>query len=131
VAAQAIHDILMSKCIDIYTVYNITNPHRVPWSRLVPMLQSSGVFTATIKEISMSEWVLFLDKASMQATQGAPFPGIQLLSFFEILARDDWQYKIFATEKAAGVSNALRTCPEFHEGWVSLSVQSWRRNGFL
>lgn len=128
VAAQSIHDILMSKPIDMYTVYNITNPHRVPWSELVPILQSSGVLSPTVREISISEWVLELDK---EGTKGTPFPGLQLLSFFESMALDHQQFRKFVTEKATRASNALRVCPEFHEGWMNLYVQSWRDKGFL
>ncbi|KAL5325922.1 hypothetical protein ACEPPN_007057 [Leptodophora sp. 'Broadleaf-Isolate-01'] len=92
----------------IYDVHNIVNPHTIPWSDLVAMLQTSrqnnGQASVPLEEISMREWTDRLVSLSLSSTTSTsttsttttpnpnqdqnnqPIPGLRLLQFFEDMA---------------------------------------------
>ena len=128
IAAATITDILLSdveriqdvdatevneNAQELYNVHNIVNPHSIPWSSLIAMLQSQRQNNITtnssppqlLQEISMKEWTrrlvalstspspspspapspsLSTSPSSLPQTQ--PIPGLRLLQFFEDMA---------------------------------------------
>ncbi|PVH77799.1 acetyl-CoA synthetase-like protein [Cadophora sp. DSE1049] len=175
IAAKTITDILLSdieqqkkeaaemneeSCKDeLYNVHNIVNPHSIPWSSLIAMLQSQRQSTTTssppqsphppLQEISMKEWTLRLVALSSPSStspsttsttsspslpQTQPIPGLRLLQFFEDMAAaegDGEESKVFETGKTRAVSEALRGCEGFKEEWVKGNLEVWRESGFL
>ena len=129
IAAQTMCDILMTKDSGLYAVYNIINPHPVPWSRLVQMLRNCNVFPAAVKEVSLNKWIEILSTLS-KGTE-PPIPGLRLLAVFEAVDNNGWNSNEFTTNKAAGASNAFKECQEFQESWLQLSIQRWRDSSLL
>jgi hypothetical protein len=147
IAASTISDILLTpkpKATSMtkgeggeYNVHNITNPHPIPFSSLLTMLQSSLSSShpsnpSTLEIISMKEWVARLNTLADKGTDPAEVPGLKLLQFFENMAdEDEGESKIFETEKTRVVSGALRDCGAFCGEWIEDNVRVWREGGFL
>jgi thioester reductase-like protein len=136
IAAQAIHDILANRSSQQYSVYNVANPHPIPWSQLVPMLQKAKVFSPSVRLTSLDEWIAELEMLATQSANERPIEAVALLPFFKVSAQEarasgNSETRKFITEKGVRASRALETCPEFNERWMQLSVDAWRRSGFL
>ncbi|KAH7413166.1 male sterility protein [Cadophora sp. MPI-SDFR-AT-0126] len=152
IAAKTITDILLSSGDEatekegLYNVHNIVNPHSIPWSSLITMLQSqrqtiTGAATPQapqppLQEISMKKWTRRLVALSSSLPQTQPIPGLRLLQFFEDMAAAEGDgegehSKEFETMKTRGISEALRECEEFKEEWVRGNLEVWRESGFL
>ena len=147
IAASTISDILLSpkpKATSMskgeggeYNVHNITNPHPIPFSSLLTMLQSSlsssnSSNPSTLEIISMKEWVARLNGLADKGMDPAEVPGLRLLQFFENMADgDEGESKIFETQKTSGISASLRDCGAFCGEWIEGNVRVWREGGFL
>lgn len=168
IAAATITDILLSdagriqnvdatevneNAQELYNVHNIVNPHSIPWSSLIAMLQSQRQNTITtnssppqlLQEISMKEWTRRLVALSTSPSpapspssppQTQPIPGLRLLQFFEDMAAAEGDgkgeaSKVFETGKTRGISEALRGCEGLKEEWVRANLEVWRDSGFL
>ncbi|KAL8788720.1 MAG: hypothetical protein Q9213_001534 [Squamulea squamosa] len=73
-------------------VYNIVNPHPVPWSSLLPTLQShlSSPTTTSIDIVVLNEWITRLDALdTSDPSILKDHPAIKILPFFRDLARRD------------------------------------------
>ena len=130
---------------EMYNVHNIVNPHTIPWSSLVDMLQTSRQNNSQekLQEISMKEWTNRLVglSSSTMPNQTTPLPGLRLLQFFEDMAASERtesekagqanQSKVFQTEKTRGISESLRGCEVFNGECVEAYVRVWREGGFL
>ena len=104
-----------------YKVYHIVNPHPIPWSRLLAMVQTIGLastptstFNRTrMEEMSMVEWSRRLDE--LQGEEGGEegdvervaVSGLKLMGFREDMAREGgdrvWMFGTEATVRASGV----------------------------
>jgi hypothetical protein len=118
-----------------YAVHNITNPHPIPWSSLVTMLQQAdSSHSPPISEVPMSAWVARLNALADLPALPA-LPGLRLLNFFENMAAstssENEASKLFLTRKTERVSSALRECPAFCQAWITGNVSVWRELGFV
>ncbi|KAG9235014.1 male sterility protein [Amylocarpus encephaloides] len=124
-----------SEAIAVYTVHNITNPHPIPWSRLVEYLRvCTGSSASTLPAIPMTEWIERL--ARLAGTDGSEHvAGLRLLQFFENMAEAEGGGKeahmTFETKKTQAISPALRDCGPFSEEWLRRNVEVWRKSGFM
>lgn len=125
------HDILVNEPVVAYAVYNVANPNPVLWPQIIRMLQNTKVFSPSIKQVSMTEWIDELQKSAVGPRLKSLAKGIVYLPFFETLAKKDIPSRFFKTEKGIRASKSLETCPEFSEAWMQLYVDAWRRSGFL
>jgi hypothetical protein len=118
---------------DTYRVHNIVNPHPIPWSSLISMVQSSSfVSDHQLEEVSMKEWVRRLSVLADEGLSGKEVPGLRLLSFFEKMANEeDEENKSFDTGKTREMSVSLRECGAVCAEWVHTSLEVWRKDGFL
>jgi hypothetical protein len=131
-----------------YTVHNIVNPNRTPWSDLVSMLRTSLASTApsnppsSLQEVPLSAWVSQLTHLADQNTSPTTLPALKLLQFFENMAVAEAGHQdggtnagtadpIFLTSKSEQVSGALRSCEPFCQSWMDANVARWREGGFL
>jgi hypothetical protein len=147
IAASTISDILLSTKPRVtsmskeeegeYSVHNITNPHPVPFSSLLTMLQSSLSSShpsnpSNLEIISMKDWVARLNGLADRGMDPAEMPGLRLLQFFENMAdEDEGASKVFETEKTRVLSASLRGCGTFCGEWIEGNVKVWREGGFL
>jgi hypothetical protein len=138
VAAESISEVLLSPARrslgkkDIFSVYNIVNPRSIRWSRLVSMLQASS--NPKLEVVSMTEWVSRLSTLSSTHSPD-DLPGLKLLQFFENMAVSEGigeeRSKLFETEKARAISDALRKCKPFCQEWIESNLRVWRAGGFM
>ncbi|CZR53994.1 uncharacterized protein PAC_03877 [Phialocephala subalpina] len=155
VAARTVSDVLLSgrgdgesgvvevgqgqeKKVGTYSVHNIVNPAPILWSDLVSMLRSSLVSTSSsklnkIEAIPMKDWVQRLASLAEAAASPNEVPGLRLLQFFESLAEEEGEEegKIFETAKTQEISECLRECGRFNQGWINCNIKSWKEIGFL
>jgi len=139
VAARCITEILVSSTErqldeeDKYELYNIVNPHSIPWSNLISMLQASS-YSGKLEVVSMTEWVSRLSTLSLTLSPDE-LPALKLLQFFENMAESegegDERSRFFETEKTRVVSEALRDCTPFCQEWIKGNMRVWKENGFL
>jgi hypothetical protein len=139
VAAATITDLLTSGNGERgnYEVHNIVNPHPIPWSSLVDMLQESGSKWGEEKEemeiVPMKTWVQRLSALADSGVSPDEVPGLRLLQFFEGMVGDEGEEggRVFETGKTRGLSGSLRGCEAFNGGWLEGNVGVWRESGFL
>jgi thioester reductase-like protein len=133
IAASTIYDILLSSTSTPkgeYNVHNITNPHPIPWSSLLCMLQPS--LSSHLEIVSMREWVSRLNGLADRGVDAKDVPGLRLLQFFENMANDDdEESKVYETEKTRAVSGSLRECGAFCGEWIDGNMRVWREMRFL
>ncbi|KAF4627482.1 hypothetical protein G7Y89_g10673 [Cudoniella acicularis] len=131
IAAATITDILLTKNLDSeskYEVHNIVNPHPIPWSSLIHMLQSQR---KDLQEIPMGTWVKRLNTFLESGMNADELPGLRLLQFFEGMAGDESESKVFKTGKTQKISASLRGCEAFCEDWLRGNLRVWGESGFL
>jgi hypothetical protein len=123
-----------------YNVHNITNPHPIPFSSLLTMLQpllSSSNHPHPLEIIDMKAWVARLNSLVDRGMDPVEVPGLRLLQFFENMAAEEGEGDVegkvllFETEKTRGVSASLRDCGAFCGEWIEGNVKVWREGGFL
>ena len=158
IAATAIAEILLSHHTDatleeVYEVHNIVNPHPIPWSSLITMLQSSrpalSSAGAQIAVIPLADWVARLAALADVGVSPTEIPALKLLGAFEMMVDEEVAgereseeegsgsgignggKKVFETTKSQGLSNALRECGSFCQEWLDGNVRVWRESGFL
>lgn len=148
VAAQCIVEILThlqwpSYGIDesrrAYTVHNIVNPHRVPWSEIVEMLQQRAIIGngEELRIVSIVEWVRLLNKAVDEGMWADKLPGLRLLRFFEDMAKSHSQGGYgeesisFDTAGSQMISPALRACGGYRPEWLEGSIRRWEEDGLI
>jgi hypothetical protein len=149
IAASTISDILLSpkpKATSVskgeegeYNVHNITNPHPIPFSSLLTMLQPllSCNNPHPLEIIDMKAWVARLNSLADRGMDPVEVPGLKLLQFFENMATEEGgggeggKVLPFETEKTRGVSASLRDCGAFCGKWIEGNVRVWREGGFL
>jgi thioester reductase-like protein len=142
VAARTICEVLLAETLlnagnaennGGHAVHNIVNPHRISWSSLVSMLQSTKVSTGNDKmeEVTMAEWVGRLNALAEKGVDPNEVPGLRLLGFFEDMVGDEEESKVFETEKTRGISKNLRECEGMKREWIENNVRVWRESGFL
>ena len=139
VAAKSISEVLISSAKsqpeedNKYSVYNIVNPHSIPWSELITMLQASSYNSGKLEVVSMTEWVSRLSALSSTLSPDE-LPGLKLLQFFENMAGSEGegeQFRLFETEKTMGISEGLRECKPFCREWIEGNLKVWKEKGFL
>lgn len=116
-----------------YSVHNIVNPHPIPWSELLSMLQKSALspsLSSPLTSIPMKDWVGRLNTVA-DASSSSEVPGLRLLQFFEDMVEDTSESKVFETKKSQEISAALRSCPAFCQEWIDGNVRAWRASGFI
>lgn len=126
VAASTMTDILLSDTPENetrYAVHNIVNPHAVKWEELVSMIQAST--THKLEEIDMKEWVRCLNLQAENKYSPDELPGLRLLQFFEQMANENGESKVFETAKTLEVSRSLRDLGPFCGEWLELSLKAW------
>jgi hypothetical protein len=144
IAASTISDILLSpkpKAASMsvgkggeYNVHNITNPHPIPFSSLLTMLQSSlsSSNSSNLEIVDMKDWVARLNGLADRGMDPAEVPGLRLLQFFEnMVDQDEGESRVFETEKTRGLSASLVDCGAFCGEWIEGNVRVWREGGFL
>lgn len=119
-----------------YTVHNLVNPHSIPWSAFIPMLQASGISSSSssppMQEVPFSDWVRRLNAAVDGGASPEQLPGLRLLQFFENMAAESsTQTKVFDTSMTRRISPALRECEAFCLEWLGLNLDVWRERGFV
>jgi thioester reductase-like protein len=139
VAAKSISEVLLSSAKsqpeeeNKYSVHNVVNPHSIPWTDLVTMLQASSSNSGKLEVVSMTEWVSRLSALSSTLSPDE-LPGLKLLQFFEIMAESEGegeQLRLFETEKTRGISEGLRECQPFCQEWIEGNLKVWKEKGFL
>jgi hypothetical protein len=116
-----------------YTVHNIVNPERIPWSSLLSIIQSS-MTGGPVEEIPISEWVRRLTSLADQGVTVTDLPGLRLLGFFERMAEEEdggAADKVFETGRSRELSSALRECGPVCKEWLERTLKVWREDGFL
>lgn len=136
VAARTVGDILLSGNEEGYKVHHVVNPCPIPWESLVQMLQGSKLVSVEGKKmdcIPMKEWVQRLAALAEAGASPDEVPGLRLLQFFESMAleEEEERTKFFETAKTREISESLRGCETFNQGWVDGNVKSWKMIGFL
>lgn len=137
VAAGTVSEILLSHSEEDsgegekYSVHNIVNPHPIPWSEMLELLQSALASDGKerLEEVSMKEWVKRLNAVADSSREDVP--GVRLLAFFEDMVGDESASKAFETKKSEGVSRSMRECGPVCREWVEKNIKVWRENGFL
>lgn len=121
-------------------VYNIVNPHPVPWTTLLSLLQKTSLAPHSLEEVCMEEWIRRLEalssstSTSISTSSPSPandLPAHRLTAFYTSLATDPNAGRAFETTRARARSEALRTCPPVGEAWVEGWVGGWRGVGGL
>lgn len=119
-----------------YTVHNIVNPHCLPWSDVVAMLQSSDIARKgkKLRQVSMVEWVGLLNKAADEGMSADELPALRLLGFFEEMAagtsKSEDSIK-FETAGSQEISPALAACEGYQAQRLAASVRKWKEDGFI
>jgi len=144
VAAETITQILLPESSPIsngklkfegYEVHNIVNPYPLPWSKLVDMLQNSSLISKSgrdrLEEVSMTEWVRRLNVVAESGADTNEISGLRLLGFFEAMADEDSQSKVFGTEKGRGKSRSLSNLRPFSSEWLEKNLKVWKTKNFL
>lgn len=120
-----------------YTVHNIVNPHRVPWSDIVEMLQRSEILGRgkKLRVVSMVEWVRLLNKAADEDISADELPGLRLLGFFEDMAASVSQSGeesiVFDTTRSQAISSSLSACEGYRAEWLEASLWRWKQEGII
>lgn len=132
-----------------YTVHNIVNPHRVPWSDIVTMLHDSSIISGgkKMRVVSMVEWVGLLNRAADDGMSADELPALRLLGFFQDMAAIASKNKkkssnesmdegaeesiVFETAGSQKISPALAACEGYHAEWLAASVRKWKEDGII
>jgi thioester reductase-like protein/acyl carrier protein len=139
VAAEAISEVLFpdpgstNSHVGGYDVHNIVNPVSIPWPMLVEMIQSSSMVSGgkPLEEVSMTEWVQRLEILADEGADANDIPGLKLLAFWENMAKDKSESKIFETGKTRELSRSLSSLEGFRKEWLEGNLRAWREEGFL
>jgi thioester reductase-like protein len=130
VAASTITELLLPDKASspvTYEVHNIVNPHPIPWSTFLSLLQSSSLSldSSKLDEVSMAEWVRRLNVLADDGADVEAAPGLRLLSFWESMVRES-ESKVFDTVKTREMSESLRTLGPFCREWLEANLNALR-----
>ena len=136
-----------------YTVHNVVNPHRVPWSDVVAMLQSCEIAGKgkNLDVVSMAEWVESLNRAADESMSADELPGLRLLGLFRDMVASTTKNNnkgkgkitntsmyesmeeniVFETARSQEISTALSACEGYRAEWLDASIRKWKEDGFI
>lgn len=125
ITAQTIVDIVTTIADEQYSVYNLVNPHRVSWSILPEILCNAGVLAPNYKTIPPKKWIVDMENA-----KNVDKRSLALLPYLSTVAEGD-PTRHFLTDKTKKISPTFAKCLPFNEDCMKLSIEFWRRDGFL
>lgn len=121
-AAAVVELMLHDFQTDALKVYNVVNPHAVPWSSLKGAVRdrcSSGTV-----EVSLKDWIRRLKSVPENKEEAQSKPALKMLGFFERMAGEQGPTR-FEVSRGQAASATMASLEAVNEEWMNLWLDQW------
>ena len=103
-------------------IYNLVNPHPVPWTSLMEAVQAyCGLDT---KEASLKDWIERLRALPENKDEVVSKPALKMLNFFEQMAKEQLPPR-FQTKRSESASRTMAAMEPVNGEWMRIWLDQW------
>ena len=106
-------------------MHHVVNPNVTTWSSLAPGILNSYSKGSNVKPVSFEEWIQKLEKSIDEGLDVDHNPAIQLLEFYQKIAKAGQGPRMLSSQKAEKASAMLQTLGPVNNDWESIWMRQW------
>lgn len=120
------HD-LISESISTLQIYNVVNPHQVPWSELVPVVREK--MASACKLVPLEMWIKKLKSEELQHLASEKYPALKLLDYLQATLKEYGQERKIIMNNTKQASATFDQMQPVSKEWIGMWLSSWGLSG--
>lgn len=103
-------------------VYNLVNPHPVPWASLTPAVKAHC--DPQVRDVELEDWIKDLRSLPKNKEEAMAKPALKMLEFFEGMARGQ-EHGRFETKRSENASRTMGSLEPVNNELMQMWLNQW------